>query len=896
MKKLLLILSAALMFAFVGCESFGDDNVVGGSYSISGAIQKGPFVQGSNITIQPLNSNLKPIGQMYTTLTTNDAGMFEMEGVNSKYAEIIATGYYYDEVEGKISASPLTLRSIADLKDGAQTNVNILTSLTYNRIKNLVTNNGKGISEAQEQAEKELYTALGIPAELQPNVSCGAMNIANNGEGDGLLLALSAILQEGRSVGELTEYISKFATDLADDGRVEQTLLNKFNLDGQHLFRFEDRIKDNLTVRYEELGVECAIPEFSQYLSYMASETPYYVIPFTYYEDDEKKNLFPDHPDIAPDLSSIKDGFVFSADVDYLGYGFSDGYGEIYLSAAPTIINACRCDVLHTIDIPDGVTYIGESAFEGDKCLEKLGIPDSVTEFGDRAFYDCLSLTNINIPEGLTAIGRMAFFNCWSITSVQISGGDIIKEGTFYNCISLTSVTLPDSITYIEGDLSWDIDGGSGYGTFEGCTSLVNINIPKDVYWIGVSAFESCTSLENINIPDGANFGCRAFYGCSSLKNINIPDIDTINPYVFFGCSSLTSITLPDRLTHINIYTFARCTSLTSINIPTECTIIYGNAFDSCVSLSNVSIPNDSKLQSIEPFAFYNCSSLESIALPQGMLSIGEGVFLDCASLKNINIPDNVTSIRMHTFRGCTSLTSVTIPNSVTEIGSGAFFDCTSLTSITIPDSVTEIGEFAFYNCSSLTSITIPDSVTLIGSYAFYSCTSLASVDIPDSVTSIGNCAFDDCTSLTNVTIGDGVTSIGEWAFYNCSLLKSIAIPDSVTEIGMYAFAGCSSLTSVTFGSCITSIRESAFWKCTSLTNIILPDSVEEIGQAAFYECPLLTSVYCKAITPPKGSFRMFDYNTSGRKIYVPTESVDAYKAAEGWKEYADAIVGYDFE
>ena len=267
MKKLLTLFAVLAMFSFAGCESLGDGDVVGGSYSINGAIQKGPFIQGSNITIQPLNENLKPIGQMYTTQTTNDAGMFEMEGVNSKYAEIIATGYYYDEVEGKISASPLTLRSIADLKDGAQTNVNLLTSLTYNRIKNLVTNEGKGISEAQEQAEKELYTALGIPAELQPNVSCGAMNIANNGEGDGLLLVISAVLQEGRTTGELTEYISKFSTDLADDGMVETALLEKFNLDGQHLLRFEGRIKDNLKARYESLGIECTVPEFSQYLS-----------------------------------------------------------------------------------------------------------------------------------------------------------------------------------------------------------------------------------------------------------------------------------------------------------------------------------------------------------------------------------------------------------------------------------------------------------------------------------------------------------------------------------------------------------------------------------------------------------------------------------------------------
>ncbi len=59
----------------------------------------------------------------------------------------------------------------------------------------------------------------------------------------------------------------------------------------------------------------------------------------------------------------------------------------------------------------------------------------------------------------------------------------------------------------------------------------------------------------------------------------------------------------------------------------------------------------------------------------------------------------------------------------------------------------------------------------------------------------------------------------------------------------------------------------------------------------AFADCSALKEVYCEPTTPPSGGFDMFDNNASGRKIYVPTASVDAYKAADGWKEYADAIV-----
>ena len=214
---------------------------------------------------------------------------------------------------------------------------------------------------------------------------------------------------------------------------------------------------------------------------------------------------------------------------------------------------------------------------------------------------------------------------------------------------------------------------------------------------------------------------------------------------------------------------------------------------------------------------------------------------------------------------------------------------------MTFDDDVTMIGEEAFDSCTSLTSITIPDSVTTIGEAAFRDCTSLTSVNIPDSVTTIGIYAFADCGSLTSVNIGDSVTTIGEAAFCDCTSLASVNIGDSVTSIGGEAFRGCTSLTSVNIPDSVTTIEWGAFRGCTSLASVNIGESVTTIGNSAFNYCDNLTSVYCKATTPPALKSKVFDYNGSGRKIYVPTESVDAYKSAEYWSEYADAIVGYDF-
>lgn len=215
----------------------------------------------------------------------------------------------------------------------------------------------------------------------------------------------------------------------------------------------------------------------------------------------------------------------------------------------------------------------------------------------------------------------------------------------------------------------------------------------------------------------------------------------------------------------------------------------------------------------------------------------------------------------------------------VTRVGEMAFWECLSITSVALPDSVTQIKYSAFKGCVNLTTISLGNGVTTIGSRAFYDCVSLADIVLPDSVTTIKSGAFNGCRSLTNITLSNNVTFLGDRTFAHCSGLTDITLSDNLEVI-----------------------EEQTFYGCTNLTSITLPQGVTAIGHYAFFDCMNLASIYCMATTPPTLGEYVFNIqgNTSmdvvpiDCPIYVPTESVDAYKAAPGWSDYASKIVGCD--
>jgi hypothetical protein len=461
-----------------------------------------------------------------------------------------------------------------------------------------------------------------------------------------------------------------------------------------------------------------------------------------------------------------------------------------------------------------------------------------VTAIGGSAFYGCSSMTSITIPNSVTSIGNFAFTGCTGLSSIKVANDNPYYDSR-NNCNAIIETTSNKLIA--------------------GCKNTV---IPNTVTAIGSYAF-SRGGLTSITIPNSVtSIGDGAFNGCSGLTSITIPNsVTTIGDRAFYGCTCLASIDIPNSVTSIGDDAFTGCTGLTSIKV------------------SNGNSKYDSR---------NNCNAI--------IESASNTLIAGC---QNTIIPNSVTSIGSYSFYGCSGLTSINIPNSVTSIGNGAFLGCSRLASVTIGNSVTTIGHSAFDGCSSLASIDIPNSVTSIGSYSFNGCSGLTSIDIPNSVTSIGNSAFSYSSGLTSIVVSSGNPTYD--SRNNCNAIIETAsntliigcmntvIPNSVTSIGNGAFFGCSGLTSVTIPNSVVSIGNLAFADCSSLTSIIIPNSVTSIGDEAFHGCNGLTEIYSLALTPPPIYYYTFTGCYSAT-LYVPNESVNAYKAADYWKNFTNIV------
>jgi hypothetical protein len=265
LRKISALLILITFFPIISCvddESKGKQSIK--KEKISGFVQKGPYIRGTSILMSELSPGLTQSGKVFTSQISNDQGLFEILNIelSSSFVEFTASGFYFNEVIGEISSAPLTLTSIANLSNKSSININVLTHLEKKRVENLIKS-GSSFNEAKKKAKSEVLSIFSIV--LETNSDFEDYDITKNTEEGAALLAISIILQGNRSVGQLTELISKIQGDISMDGKVDDISLVSLLRNTTFEIDLVD-VRKKIESRNRSLDISTSIPDFEKYI------------------------------------------------------------------------------------------------------------------------------------------------------------------------------------------------------------------------------------------------------------------------------------------------------------------------------------------------------------------------------------------------------------------------------------------------------------------------------------------------------------------------------------------------------------------------------------------------------------------------------------------------------
>lgn len=294
-----------------------------------------------------------------------------------------------------------------------------------------------------------------------------------------------------------------------------------------------------------------------------------------------------------------------------------------------------------------------------------LEIPDGITSIGDFTFYGCSNITSVSIPYSVKSIGRYAF----------------------YLCKSITDVTIPESVTKI------------GNYAFRDCCNLTNITIPESVTNLGSCAFYNCDKIESITIPGSIKtIASNAFSDCDNLINVTIQDgITGIGSNAFAYCDSLKTLTIPESLTKVGEDAFYCCDRINAAYYPGtpeqwENVEVVGANYTNGYFTRNIVYESNSE----RPYYTGYCGT----EIKWKLYIDGELVISGKGTMNSWNGYENAGWYNHRSL-----IKSAFISDGITNIGKYAFYSCSNLETITIGKDVTKISSCAFHICKSLTDV-----------------------------------------------------------------------------------------------------------------------------------------------------------------------------------------------
>ena len=246
-----------------------------------------------------------------------------------------------------------------------------------------------------------------------------------------------------------------------------------------------------------------------------------------------------------------------------------------------------------------------------------------------------------------------------------------------------------------------------------------------------------------------------------------------------------------------------------------------------------------------------------------------------------LEFPENLSGIGIYAFCGATSIKDVVLPQSITNINQYSFYECHSIHTFVLGPNVTTIAQHAFNGCYSLTNLVVPESVKEVKYRAFYMVPNVAgdSAYIDGAGARSVNGIVEDpmvydpqdktrlraCSAVAKgyVRVQKGVKTINDDAFFSCVDITTVELPNSVETVGKYTFD-----------------------ECKAMETLIIGNGLKNTGMYAFSIAGLKT-VVCMAVTPPAlGGNAFYDTKTKNAILYVPDESVNAYKEADQWEDF----------
>lgn len=343
-----------------------------------------------------------------------------------------------------------------------------------------------------------------------------------------------------------------------------------------------------------------------------------------------------------------------------------DSDGRMKGWTARESVFSLNAETLNTALVNEGVINIGLTAFYECENLITVELPESLTIIADSAFNRCHSLNNVYLSDNITSIGRSAFYECYSFTEVFLPDNlTKVQSSCFSRCKGLVTLVVGKNVESI------------GSSAFSECDLLANISLPNGLKTIGSWAFRYAYALESIVIPETVtSMESYAFGECKALKNINIPEsITTISNSLFYMCRSLETIDIPSGVTSIGSGAFQHCTKLKTIQLPESLTTIGKYGLSDMTSIEEFSISENNEYFCIIDGVLYSkdttklcfyplAKNVTSFTVPTHVTTLGTGCFGVHKYLKDIYVPETVTTVEEYT------ITNAYHPNLHTPVGS----------------------------------------------------------------------------------------------------------------------------------------------------------------------------------------------------------------------------------